>query len=189
MDNSCLTLTKLSMFSKLLFFACIALLFSSCSVDCDSCGLELNSKRKKLGIVLIKESWEKLETDVNRCYWSTGKKIGHSQKCVVVNSSGMPIREYDYYTLNQMSYLDPDNSVKENVRIVLEYNYESNTWSTMQEGSVSDNPIYEIQPEAIYYDMDYLHYNHGVPWSDLPKVDMSVFPLKRHAPEKDSLNN
>ncbi len=167
----------------LLFLCCLLFACNNCNPD--KYGLELNAMRNKIGLVEIEPNWELESKEGCSFVWSNSNSSVLHKKIVRTNGSEQPRIEEDLYYTGKYSQMDLDQPTLEQDYVSVMYFFEQGEWDVTHHGKDDFINQYEFDQkiELCYY--DYLHFELGVQWKYLPKVDTTLFPLRK----KQNLNS
>ena len=158
--------------------------------DCTKYGVAFNDERKKKGLILLDPSWELEITDeVNYdgtcfCTWRKKEQMGYAEKYLTFDKKGQPEIETDTYFMDfiDSTYLEDQAQM----RVYLEYDFDDDLQFFYGDEGLYNIPVYDHSAlgEIPYTNsfieiIDYLHFETGVPWSQLPVTEGIEFPLKR----------
>lgn len=166
--------------SKLKFCFILCVLFTSCNLNCnpEEYGLKFNRNRVRLGLVRIDRDWELKSSEGCMFIWVNKSAVVKHEKVLKI-MDGEPYYEEDRYYNGNYSIIDPDQSDLEAEYVSVMYFFKDEEWDVTPHGKVDYINKYESNQSSDLCFYDYLHFDLGVSWNDLPTVDTTLFPMKK----------
>jgi hypothetical protein len=141
-----------------------------------------SNHRNKIGLIKFNSKWKKEKpfySDDDYVYYdfTVNSSFGLSTISIKYDLNCNLISEQYTYLLNDKILVDPDSdSIRAYVELIYDFNKEM--WYSYSHDLIKV-PDYYVETTLFERDIDYLHYIQKIPWSELPKVDTLMYPIRR----------